>query len=78
MINSEKEWGWMDNFPPHQKSEGWFRRPTKKDSRYRQGRTKRQVKDTELILVWTATMILLMVIMYVLKLLFEYLTTTGS
>jgi hypothetical protein len=78
MINSEKEWGWMDSLPPHQKSEGWFRRPTKKDSRYRQGRTKRQVKDTELILVWTATMILLMVIMYVLKLLFEYLTTTGS
>lgn len=78
MINTEEEWGWMDNLPPQQKSQGWFRQPTKKDVRYRQGRPKRQVKDSELILVWTVTMILLMVIMYVLKLLFDFLTTTGS
>jgi hypothetical protein len=78
MINTEEEWGWMDNLPPQQKSQGWFRQPTKKGIRYRQGKTKRQVKDSELILVWSVTMMLLMVIMYGLKLLFDFLTTTAS
>lgn len=77
MINTEEEWGWMNNLP-QQKSEGWFRRPSEKAIRYRQGKTKKQVKDSEVFLLWTFILVIIMWIIYGIDMIFNYLTTTGT
>lgn len=76
MINNGNEWEWMD--PQQQKSEGWFRRPTKKDVRYRQGRSKRQVEDSQIIVGWTLTIIMVLIVVVLLKLIFDFLGSTAT
>jgi len=55
MINTDKEWGWMDS--TDYDGMGDFSRTTaNRDSiKYRQGRSLRQVEDTEKIITWVLT-----------------------